>query len=113
MRNTDLKTTVGLNSSTVLGAIGYVGGKDCFEKLHKLAVGNIILVLAGAVPGYWFSVATIDTVGRKPVQFMGFSILTVLFLVWGFDYHNIKPNAMFGIYVISQFFFNFGMSSKF
>lgn len=39
---------------------------------------------------------------------MGFSILTILFLVWGFDYHNIKPKAMFGIYVIAQFFFNFG-----
>jgi PHS family inorganic phosphate transporter-like MFS transporter len=103
---------LGLNASTVLGAIGYVGGKNTYELLHKLAVGNIILVLAGAVPGYWFTVALCDTVGRKPIQFMGFGILTLLFLVWGFDYHHISPNAMFGIYVIAQFFFNFGIPTS-
>jgi len=39
---------------------------------------------------------------------MGFCCLTVLFLVWGFDFFNLQPNAMFAIYVLAQFFFNFG-----
>jgi PHS family inorganic phosphate transporter-like MFS transporter len=99
-----------LNSSTVLGAIHWTGSStdNVYQQLYKLAVGNIILTCAGAIPGYWFSVATIDTIGRRPVQMMGFVILTILFLVWGFDYWNLSPGAMFGIYVVAQFFFNFG-----
>lgn len=39
------------------------------------AVGNLIIVLAGAIPGYWVTVATVDTLGRKPIQVGGFIIL--------------------------------------
>lgn len=99
---------LGLNSSTVLTAIGYAGGDTVYRTLYNLAVGNIILVCAGSIPGYWMTVATVDTVGRKPIQMMGFVILTLLFLVWGFDYWNIQPGPMLGIYVLAQFFFNFG-----
>lgn len=101
---------LGLNSTTVLGAIGWGSSKtdDAYQILYKLAVGNVILTCAGAIPGYWFSVATIDIVGRKPIQLMGFAILTLLFLVWGFDFNNMSANAMFGVYVLAQFFFNWG-----
>lgn len=99
---------LGLNSSTVLTAIGYATGHNVYETLYNLGAGNAILVCAGAIPGYWCTVALVDTVGRKPIQLMGFSILTILFLVWGFDFFNISPNAMFAIYVLAQFFFNFG-----
>lgn len=68
----------------------------------------MIIVLAGAVPGYWVTVATVDTVGRKPIQFMGFGILTILFAVMGFMYFRISPNGLLAIYVLAQFFFNFG-----
>jgi MFS transporter, PHS family, inorganic phosphate transporter len=101
---------LGLNSSTVLTAIGYATGANVYETLYNLGAGNAILVCAGAIPGYWCTVALVDTVGRKPIQLMGFSALTILFLVWGFDFFNISANAMFAIYVLAQFFFNFGMS---
>lgn len=68
----------------------------------------MIIVLAGAVPGYWFAVATIDTVGRKPLQFCGFAILTILFIVFGFGYNHISSHGKLAIYVLAQFFFNFG-----
>jgi PHS family inorganic phosphate transporter-like MFS transporter len=99
-----------LNSTVVLGAIGWGSSKtdNVYQVLYKLAVGNVILTCAGAIPGYWFAVATIDILGRRPLQLIGFSLLTILFLVWGFDYNNISPNAMFGIYVMAQFFFNWG-----
>jgi PHS family inorganic phosphate transporter-like MFS transporter len=73
---------LGLNSSTVLQAIGYAGGDNLYHKLYNIASGNAILVCAGAIPGYWLAVATIDTVGRKPLQLAGFAILTVLFIIW-------------------------------
>jgi hypothetical protein len=76
--------------------------------LYNVAAGSCILVCAGALPGYWTSVALIDIVGRKPIQLMGFVCLTVLFIAWGFDYNNLKPHGHLAIYVIVQYFFNFG-----
>jgi len=100
-----------LNTATVLAAIGYTTGSTVYEILRKTAVGNIIIVCAGAIPGYWATVATVDTVGRKPIQLGSFIILTILFIIWGFDYNNISSKAMLAIYCISNFFFNFGANS--
>jgi PHS family inorganic phosphate transporter-like MFS transporter len=97
-----------LNTTTVLGAIGYGGGSNVYHILYNLAAGSCILVCAGAIPGYWCSVATVDTIGRKPVQMMGFVALTILFIVWGFDFNHLKPHGHLAIYVLVQFFFNFG-----
>lgn len=99
---------LGLNSSTVLTAIGFAGGKTVYHILYNLAAGNCILICAGAIPGYWLSVATVDTIGRKPLQIGGFCLLTILFIIWGFAYKHISPHGMFAIYVFVQLFFNFG-----
>jgi PHS family inorganic phosphate transporter-like MFS transporter len=99
---------LGLNASTVLQAIGYGTGPDAYHQLYNLAAGNAILTCAGAIPGYWLAVATIDVVGRKPLQLIGFSFLTILFIVWGFAYHHLSPHAMLAIYVLIQLFFNWG-----
>jgi PHS family inorganic phosphate transporter-like MFS transporter len=64
-----------------------------------------------AIPGYWLAVATLDTVGRKPLQLIGFVLLTILFIVWGFAYNHISPHGMLGIYVLIQLFFNWGPNS--
>lgn len=99
-----------LNNGTILQVIGYStkNAHNVYEYLYNTAVGNVIIVLAGAVPGYWVSVATIDTIGRKTIQLMGFCILTILFIVMGFAYHKLPPNGLLAIYVLAQFFFNFG-----
>jgi PHS family inorganic phosphate transporter-like MFS transporter len=76
--------------------------------LYHLAAGNAILICAGAIPGYWVSVATVDTIGRKPIQLMGFTMLTILFIIWGFTFKSLSGTHMFGIYIVVQFFFNFG-----
>jgi hypothetical protein len=99
---------LGLNSSTVLTAIGYGTGPTVYKILYNLAAGNCILVCAGAIPGYWTSVALMDTIGRKPIQLMGFTVLTILFIVWGFAYTHLSGHAMLALYVLVQFFFNFG-----
>lgn len=98
-----------LNTATVLGAIGYGSGDSVYRILYNLAAGNCILICAGAIPGYWMTVATVDTIGRKPIQLGGFIILTILFIVWGFDYKNLKPTGHLAIYVLVQFFFQWGM----
>jgi MFS transporter, PHS family, inorganic phosphate transporter len=99
-----------LNNGTILEVIGYStkNATSVYEFLYNTAVGNIIIVLAGAVPGYWVSVATIDTLGRKTNQLGGFAILTILFIIMGFAYWHISSSGLLAIYVLAQFFFNFG-----
>jgi len=99
---------LGLNSSTILTTIGYAGGKNVYHQLYNLAAGNCIIICAGAIPGYWVSVLTVDTIGRKPIQLGGFCILFILFIVWGSAYDKISSHGMLGIYILVQFFFNFG-----
>lgn len=102
-----------LNNASILNVIGFstAGATTTYQYLYNTAVGNLIIVLAGAVPGYWFTVATVDTIGRKPIQLGGFSILTILFIVMGFGYKHISSNGLLAIYVLAQFFFNFGPNS--
>ncbi|KAJ5819575.1 phosphate:H+ symporter [Penicillium riverlandense] len=101
---------LGLNNSIILSSIGWTGGKNIYEVFYKNAVGNLILICAGAIPGYWMTVATVDHLGRKPIQLVGFIILTILFVIIGFAYEPLKHsnNGLLALYVLAQFFFNFG-----
>ncbi|CAM9018413.1 hypothetical protein WICANDRAFT_61677 [Wickerhamomyces anomalus NRRL Y-366-8] len=99
---------LGLNTATILQTIGYASSKNVYHSLYNQAAGNLILICAGSIPGYWFSVATIDTIGRKPVQLGGFLLLTIILCIIGFGYHKIGEHGLLGLYVIAQFFQNFG-----
>ncbi|KAK1244445.1 hypothetical protein MKX07_003244 [Trichoderma sp. CBMAI-0711] len=99
---------LGLNNSIVLSAIGYADGRTLYHKLYNQAVGMIILSCAGSIPGYWAAVFTIDSVGRKPLQFVGFLLLTVIFCVLGFCFDALSETAMLVLYIIAQFLFNAG-----
>ena len=102
---------LGLNTPIILAAIGYSGGSTVYRLFLNTAIGNIIIVCAGAIPGYWVTVALVDTVGRKPIQLMGFILLTIIFVVIGFAYNKLSPHALLALYVLAQFFFNFVSSS--
>ncbi|KAI1877482.1 hypothetical protein JX265_003490 [Neoarthrinium moseri] len=99
---------LGLNNSIVLHAIGYASGKTLYEQLYNNAIGTIILTVAGSLPGYWTAIFTIDTIGRKPLQVFGFIFLTIIFCILGFCYRHLNQGAMLALYVIAQFFFNWG-----
>lgn len=102
---------LGLNNSSILQAIGYAGSKNVYHSLHNIAIGNLILALAGNIPGYWVSAATVDTLGRKPIQAMSFIVLTALFCIIGFAYHSLSSQGLLALYVLCQFFSNFGANS--
>jgi MFS transporter, PHS family, inorganic phosphate transporter len=76
--------------------------------LHNLGIGNIILSLAGLIPGYWFSVAFIDIIGRKKLQIGGFLILTIVFCIFGFGFYTISPGGLVALVCLANFFSNFG-----
>jgi PHS family inorganic phosphate transporter-like MFS transporter len=102
---------LGLNNSIILSNIGFGGGNDAYTSVFRVCVGNIIINLLGSVPGYWISVFTIDKLGRKFIQIMGFIVLTIMFVILGFAYQKIldTSNVLFIVlYTITQLFFNFG-----
>ncbi|KAI1342351.1 H+ symporter [Xylariaceae sp. FL0016] len=99
---------LGLNTNIVLQAIGYANGDTLYHILHNSAVGTIILVVAGSLPGYWTAIFLVDTIGRKTLQILGFIILTIVFCVLGFMYHSLSQGSLLALYIIANYFFNFG-----
>ncbi|KAI9216235.1 major facilitator superfamily domain-containing protein, partial [Blastocladiella britannica] len=71
---------VQLNQSAIISQLGYGTGDTAFDYFWSLALGNLIVTLCGAVPGYFFTVFTIEKLGRKVIQIGGFAILSVIFV---------------------------------
>ncbi|RDB25729.1 Repressible high-affinity phosphate permease [Hypsizygus marmoreus] len=109
---------LGLNSSIVLQAIGFgtpptKGTLGVYENLKNITVGNLIISAGGLIPGYYFTFAFIDVWGRKPIQLMGFTMLTIIFVVMGFGYDKLTATAaakkgFVVLYCFANFFQNFG-----
>jgi len=105
---------VNLNNAIILKAIGFASHDDPYTELFKNAVGNIIIALLGTVPGYWVTVFTVDRLGRKFIQLLGFGTMTILFLILGIWYKPILASSVdlfIAIFTLSQFFTNFGPNS--
>jgi MFS transporter, PHS family, inorganic phosphate transporter len=105
-----------LNTSAVLEIIGYgkptsKGNRKIYDDLWNRAVGTCLINLAGTVPGYWFTVALVDKWGRKPIQYLGFTMLTLLFFFLAVFYKELTHDhttTFVVMYSFAQFFFNFG-----
>lgn len=64
-----------------------------------------------AFPGYWIATATLDRIGRKPIQMVGFLAMTLSFLVLGVFSYLLSPEFVVEflvIYGMSYFFIEFG-----
>ncbi|KAI0067338.1 phosphate permease [Artomyces pyxidatus] len=109
---------LGLNSSIILTVIGFGNSKatgtlGVYESLRNVSIGNLILSAAGLIPGYWVSFLLIDSWGRKPIQLMGFIMLTIIFVIMGFGFDKLNDNnsnkkAFVFLYCLADFFQNFG-----
>ncbi|KAJ1882129.1 hypothetical protein LPJ57_001157 [Coemansia sp. RSA 486] len=105
---------INLNSSIVIDAIGFAGDMENDKPsrfIIRNCLGNIIINLLGSVPGYWIAVFTIEKLGRKTIQLTGFAMLTILYVVLGFAYHQILDKSVPGfivLFTLAQLFQNFG-----
>jgi len=109
---------LGLNSSIILQAIGFgkppssvQGGASIYQDLLNVSAGNLVLSAAGLIPGYWATFFLIDSWGRKPIQLLGFIMLTLIFIIMGFGYDAIlakSQGAFVFLYCLANFFSNFG-----
>ncbi|ORX51312.1 MFS general substrate transporter [Hesseltinella vesiculosa] len=100
-----------LNQSTIIGKIGYGTGATPFDKLSNLIIGNIIIVLAGNLPGYWLSIALIEVIGRRGLQLLGFVMLTIIYVILSAGYHAIldaSVGAFVFLYALGYLFINCG-----
>jgi len=57
-----------------------------YKSLRNDVIGSLVVSVAGLLPGYYATFALIDVWGRKPIQFMGFAVLTVLLAILGRAY---------------------------
>ncbi|KAF1834186.1 MFS general substrate transporter [Decorospora gaudefroyi] len=99
---------LGLSSASLMSTMGFGQKENLYIYLRNTATGQIVLLCAGALPGYWLTVFTVDKLGRKPIQIAGFGILTIIFCVLGFAWEGLTKTHLLVLYVLAQFFFNFG-----
>lgn len=84
---------------------------NAIPQVYKIGRAQTLLALYSTVPGYWFTVAFIDIMGRFTIQLMGFFFMTVFMFAIAFPYdHWIKQDNRIGfviIYSLPFFFANF------
>ncbi|KAL5784239.1 hypothetical protein ACOSQ2_006631 [Xanthoceras sorbifolium] len=82
--------------------------EDIFNaiEVYRTVRAQIMIALCITVPGYWFTVALIDKVGRFAIQLMGFFYMTFFMFALVNYYHDIsaavgKVGAMVGAFGFS------------
>ena len=103
---------VNLNQSIILQAVSYTP-KDAsaYDTMFSLVTGNLFIALMGTVPGYFVTVALIERMGRIPIQLLGFTMLTIIFIVLSAAYYQLLQSAkiiFIILFALANFFFNFG-----
>ncbi|XP_043696310.1 low affinity inorganic phosphate transporter 1-like [Telopea speciosissima] len=85
---------------------------NAIEETFMVARAQTILSLCGSVPGYWFTVALIDHIGRFKIQVMGFLMMLVFMLGLAIPYDHWTSHGNQAGFVIMYgftfFFANFG-----
>ena len=90
-----------MNTSVVQGAVASTTGVGTtMDKLRQSLAGSIYVVLI-ALPGYWLAIACMDRVGRWWLQFLGFFMETIVFIVLAAAYFTpLRTTASGAGYVI-------------
>lgn len=62
-------------------------------KAYKTCAGNAIISLCGTVPGFYPPIFLINKMGRKGIQFMGFSMMTLTLMIMAAAFPQLLPTA--------------------
>lgn len=97
---------------TAIGWIPPAANMNAIHEVYRIARAQTLIALCSTVPGYWFTVALIDYMGRFAIQMMGFFFMTVFMFALAIPYHHwtLKPNRIGFVvmYSLTFFFSNFG-----
>ena len=91
-----------LNQSVILTDIGFSKGRNEYETLKRNAIGNLIIAVAGYVPGYFVTIFFIEKLGRRWIQIQGFVITALMFAVLAGDYAHLGTGGKFVCLAIAQ-----------
>ncbi|KAJ9169605.1 hypothetical protein P3X46_017774 [Hevea brasiliensis] len=99
----------------IFSAIGWISSAktmNAIEEVYKIARAQTLIALCSTVPGYWFTVALIDKMGRFAIQLMGFFFMTVFMFALAIPYnhwtHKDNRIGFVVMYSLTFFFSNFG-----
>ncbi|KAA8548802.1 hypothetical protein F0562_000486 [Nyssa sinensis] len=99
----------------IFSAIGWIPSAktmNAIEEVYRIARAQTLIALCSTVPGYWFTVALIDKIGRFAIQFMGFFFMTVFMFALAIPYnhwtHKDNRIGFVIMYSLTFFFANFG-----
>ncbi|XP_038979551.1 probable inorganic phosphate transporter 1-3 [Phoenix dactylifera] len=97
----------------IFSAIGWIpkaATMNAIEEVFRIARAQTLIALCGTVPGYWFTVAFIEVMGRYWIQIMGFFMMTVFMLALAIPYDHWTHNhvGFVVMYGFTFFFANFG-----
>ncbi|KAI4308573.1 hypothetical protein L6164_031631 [Bauhinia variegata] len=97
---------------TAVGWLPPAQTMNAIHEVYRVSRAQVLIALCGTVPGYWFTVAFIDYLGRFFIQLMGFFFMTVFMFALAIPYdHWIKKEHRIGflaMYSLTFFFANFG-----
>jgi len=111
----------------IFTAVGWLppgSSMSALQEMFKVSRAQALIALCSTVPGYWFTVAFVDIIGRWIIQLGGFFFMTLFMFILTFDYYNLRgqpcpaPNqakfcggnhiAFIVLYAFTFFFANFG-----
>ncbi len=73
---------------------------------------SMLIFLVAAVPGYWVSALTIDGLGRRFIQVLGFGVMALAYaFLWLMPGITALPTDFLLVYAVSYFFIEFGPNS--
>nr|AGH28094.1 phosphate transporter 1 [Stylosanthes guianensis] len=97
---------------TAIGWIPPSQNMNAIHEVYRIARAQTLIALCSTVPGYWFTVAFIDHMGRFAIQLMGFIFMTIFMFALAIPYdHWTKKENRIGfvvMYSLTFFFSNFG-----
>ncbi|KAD2392922.1 hypothetical protein E3N88_39899 [Mikania micrantha] len=88
---------------------------NALREMFEISRAMFVIAMFGTFPGYWFTVAFIEKLGRYRIQLMGFLMMSIFMFIIGAKYENLatKENRWIfaTLYGLTFFFANFGPNS--
>ncbi|KAI3735376.1 hypothetical protein L6452_14872 [Arctium lappa] len=88
---------------------------NALEEMFETSRAMFVIAMFGTFPGYWFTVAFIEKLGRFNIQLMGFFMMSIFMFIIGIKYESLATHDnrwLFSVlYGLTFFFANFGPNS--
>ncbi|XP_043714445.1 probable inorganic phosphate transporter 1-9 [Telopea speciosissima] len=84
---------------------------NAYQEAINVAKIQAIIAICSTIPGYWFTVAFIDRIGRVKIQMIGFFFVGLCLVAIGIPYYRYWSHTNAGfliLYGLTFFFSNFG-----